>query len=217
MGTSRRVEGGLAADVVIPWRDDPVVTRTTEKIIALDRRTARTFVSGIVRIGAMLRTMRDRLPHGEFEEWLEEGVHIEPRTARRYIGVSEWATDRPDEFAKVQALSVTKLYRLLSVEPEVRRTLYDRRLAIPGTTKRLHLADMTVDHLERVLGDLAPAPPRTNPVPKLLKAARSRIAGLDATTTELIAHQRRVDDEAIAEIHAELMEVAERIEEAFGL
>lgn len=206
----------MVAEVVTPWREDRVVLRTTEKLRALDQRTAGVVADAVVKMGVMIQQTRERLAHGQFLDWLDGGVHIEVRTAQRFMAVAQWALDRPGEFAKVKALSISKIYRLLTVPPDIRRTLYGRRLAIPGTDKRLYLADMSARQLDRVIDDLAPAPPPRSPVPALMKATRHRIDALEALTSDLIAHKRDVDPDDIADVHTDLVALADALEDAFS-
>ena len=212
-GTRDVVSGTLAA----PWRRNRTVVRLTRAIVALDQKTATTVVEAVLELGRMLLRVKDELPHGEWAKWLSEGVRLEQNTAARYMAVSAWAMARPREFAKFRALSISKIYRLLALEPEQRRALHGRALAVPGTDRRLMISEMTLAQFDRVIRDLTAPPPPADPVPKLLQGARHRFGALQAYAAELIEHGADVDPEQVADLHAGLVELAERLESAFGL
>lgn len=207
----------VVSTVATPWERNASVVRLTRAITALDKRTAKVVVDAVLELGRMLGAARDELPHGEWLRWLAEGVRMDVETVRRYIAVHEWSHTRPRDFARFKDLSISKLYRLLKLQPQDRRRLHGRRLAIPGSNERLTLDAMTLTQLDRVIRDLRAAPPSSDPVPKLLQGARSRFAGLQAHCDELIEHQGDVDPDAIAQLHEDLLGLAERLESTFDL
>lgn len=217
--TSRRAPAPrvVPVRVVTPWERNPAVVRLTRSIRSLERKTARAMVDAVMRLGEMLTKVNEELPHGEWRRWLDQAVRIKPSTAQRYMAVYAWARTKPREWRNVADLSITKIYRLLPLEPEQRRRLYRRPVPIPGTVRRLPLGEMTVAELDRVIRDLTAPSPTGDPVPRLLKGAHHRLAGLRAHADELIEHRTDVDPEAIAALHEDLLELTQRLEAAFEL
>lgn len=207
----------MTSTIAAPWERNRPVARLTAAIVELKRKTAKMLVDAAVSLGGMLEDVKQRLPHGEWNRWLATGVHIDQRTAERYMAMYRWKRASPREFAKVHDLDISKVYRVMPLSPELRRRLYDRAIPIPDTPVRLTLREMTVAQLNDVIRGFGTTPAREDPVPKLLQGARHRVASLRAHTDELIEHAADVDPDAIAELHAELLEVAERLEGAFGL
>ena len=207
----------IVTTVATPWERNAVVVELTERIRAVDRETKAALVHGVVELGRLLFEVQQLIPYGEWTRWLSEGVHIEPRTATRYMQVSQWAASAPQEFAKVEDLDITKIYRLLSLEPQVRRRLYDRPIRIPASGVRLRLPEMTVPQLDDVIRDLTARPPEQDPVPKLVQGARHRVAALQAHAEQLIEHGDHIDPETIAELHEDLLQVAQSLQDAFDL
>jgi hypothetical protein len=133
------------------------------------------------------------------------------RTAIRYVAVAEWARTRPREFARVADLSITKIYRLLRIDPELRRRLVGRRHLVPSTNRRQPLAEMTIVQLDEVIDSFTTGPPPDDPLPHLVQATRNRFANLQANVDELLAHEDRVDPDVLVEFHTAAVELTDRL------
>ena len=139
-------------DPTLPWHADEDVKRATESIRTLTQQDTRDSVDRAHRMGGLLRHIADRLAHGQWMRWVAEAVPgIEHRTINRYIGLSVFAELYPDEFKNLRTLSLPKLYALAGTTPKIRKSLYGRAVAIPGTDLRLTLALMSAAQLARVL------------------------------------------------------------------
>jgi hypothetical protein len=75
----------------------------------LARSSAETAVQHAIRCGQMLMKLKDSLPHGEFQPWIERHCDFSDRQARRYMQAAE-KTDTRVRF--------DSLRQLLGVEPK---------------------------------------------------------------------------------------------------
>ena len=202
--------------VITPWQEVASVARATEIIRRVHVRAARATAEAAIEIGRRIEAVKPRLEHGEFEAWLREALPFEPRTAQRYVALAAWAADNPDDAERFVPLGTTKLYRVAALPPRRRRRLrLGVPIAIPGGGRK-PIDVMTVAELDRVIGNLAPAPVEPPAADKALAGFKRRLAGLQSWSEQLLAHQGELDPGDVSEIVAELQSLAETLDDAFG-
>jgi hypothetical protein len=69
-------------------------------------------VDTVIAIGNELLTAREKLDHGQFMSWVEDGIGIQPRTARNYMNAARFAEARKRE--TISLLRPAALYQLAS-------------------------------------------------------------------------------------------------------
>lgn len=114
----------------------------TAQIVLLKHQTA----CNIFEMGRRLQEVQDRLPHGEWLNWLKSKVEFSERTAQRFMKVAR-------ECGNTTALShlgPTKVFLLLDLPVEERESFATQPHVLPsGETKTID--EMTSREMERVL------------------------------------------------------------------
>lgn len=126
------------------------IQQVTVEIRVLKQQTAQN----IIEIGKRLKRVKDSTEHGRYTEWLEHEVEFGPRTAQRFIQVSEQfgnATMSSD-------LSAGKLFELIALPDSVdRQEFIETPHEIPSTGESKSVDEMTVRELREVKQALAKA------------------------------------------------------------
>jgi hypothetical protein len=162
-------------------------------------------------MGGLLRHIADRLAHGQWMRWVAEAVPgIEHRTINRYIALSVFADLYPDEFKNLRTLSLPKLYALVGTTPKIRRSLYGRAVAIPGTDLRLTLALMSAAQLARVIAKFRGVD-REDPSDEIIGSLLRSMAGMRRQMNALREQSSNVDRKAAARLQREFAQFAEEI------
>lgn len=78
--------------------------------------------NGVMEMGKILCETKEKLPHGEWENWLEDGrVNFKKRNAQRYMKIYKELKDEKH----INGVSLRKLYELASAPEEVRKEIID--------------------------------------------------------------------------------------------
>ena len=75
------------------------------------RRLSRSSMATIIELGRELVDAKKRLPHGQFERWVEAECGFTRRTANNYMTAASFADDKPET---VSDLSPSLVYQLAS-------------------------------------------------------------------------------------------------------
>lgn len=102
-------------------------------------------VQNILEIGKRLIEAKERLPHGEWGDWLEEEVEFSERVAQRFI---QLAKEYPNP-SPVTDLSYTKLLVLLAVPEDDRAAFIAAPHTVNGAEKTV--SEMSKRELEAVI------------------------------------------------------------------
>ena len=105
--------------------------RTVEQIaVEINFYKAQT-VQNIIEIGRRLIEAKERLPHGEWADWLKDAVEFSQETANRFMRIArEYSNSSP-----VTNLSYTKMLALLQVPEEDREAFLAESHLVNGVPK----------------------------------------------------------------------------------
>jgi hypothetical protein len=199
------------------WRRDARVVQLTERVLKLDTQDKLERVAKAVQIGGLLAAIRERLPVGAWEQWVDEAVPYAHRTALFYIELDALRQAHPEDFARFRHLGPTKLQLILSQPARTRRHIRERvRLRIPDTGVLKPLDLVTVKELDAVIRDLAPTP-LASPIGPVLTAYPGRLEQLDAKTDVLIARADEVGRGEARELRDRMRAIIEKLETGLGL
>ncbi len=201
------------------WESDSRVVTLTQQINALQREAAERVVQAVVEMGGRIAEVRARLPHGQWQRWVDEAVPFTARTMTNYMALAAWADARPQEVEGLAWLGPGKLYLLAGLPLASRRRLTSSRPVVFADGRRKTVGLMTVAELAEAVGaerGLAIAEARP-PIGRVLGKMRHRIAGLEAIVAELGRRREEVEEEEALEMRNELVELVEALDGAFGL
>lgn len=77
-----------------------------------------TSTSNMIQIGAELMSIKRRLEHGQFTDWIEREIRISARTAQRFIAVSKLAEGKTDTVSLLPP-STVRMLAVKSTPPEI--------------------------------------------------------------------------------------------------
>lgn len=120
---------------VVQERTLPVII---SEIHIIEHNVAKTALEGAVEIGARLQEAKEKVGHGNFEQWCHENLNYSKRTAENFMKVSREYGGSTGLISKTQALadfSITKALSLLKV-PEEEREAFLEEHDIEGMTTR---------------------------------------------------------------------------------
>lgn len=172
--------------MVMQERTLPVII---SEIHIIEQNVAKTALEGAVQIGTRLQEAKERVGHGNFEQWCQENLNYSKRTAENFMKVAREYGDSTGLISKAQALadfSITKALSLLKVPEEDRETFIEEH----------DVEDMTTRELEEEIKRL-----------NAEKESRSR------TIEELNLSLRR-EGEAVNEAHHEIEELKRKLQDA---
>lgn len=119
-----------------------ITTRTPEVIAAEIRALTSTALSTIIEIGRRFAEAKAMIPHGEFEQWLEEKTGYSKRTARNFMRLFDAYGDQQASLfgattnrQTLADLPYTKALALLSV-PEEQREEFAEAVDAKGISLR---------------------------------------------------------------------------------
>lgn len=190
--------------------------RLTAEILALDRGTKTRVVQDVVAIGQRILVLQQHLGFGQWLSWLSEHLPYSPRTVQRYVAVTQWAAENPDDYEHFASLGLGKLQLIAGLTSQQRaRFRRQQRFQIPGTSTRKTLALMTHEQLDTVVRGMDSFAARAPGLPpgKVLQRFRHRVAGLDTLADQLRAHADSLPvqdvEDTVEALEAVLAEVRE--------
>jgi hypothetical protein len=199
---------------VIDWKTDREIARITGEILSIEAEGARKSAESLVQIGRRIAAVQQRLPYGQWTEWVDDRLPYTPRTAERYIALHEWSQLEPAEFHRLKHLGPAKLYVIMALpEPRRRGLVPAKTITYRGTKKTL--ATLTRDEMLDLFGFKAsPAPDIA--IEKVVQGARIRIAKLDTFVDMMIKRKLEVVAKHSKKVRHEVRAVLEKLDHAFG-
>jgi len=170
------------------------LTKLTSEILVYKQQTAQN----IIEIGRRLIEVKDMLSHGEWLPWLEEKVDFTPRTAQKFMKISE-------EYSNTNATSLLgteKLWLLLDVPQDERQDFIESNPVEGMTTRELKAAIADKKRLEKELEDLKNKGPeivehivekQTTPVDYF--SSKRRLAEMESKAKELEDQLKHAEDQ----------------------
>lgn len=198
---------------------DATVARLTAQAKALltqwNGGDARTRVA----LGGVLQQVRDRLEHGAWLGWLEGTVPFTARSALNYIELSGWANANGAAFERVAPLGASKVYLMSKLPPaQLEQLLAKPDHLVPGTRRRTTLALMKyAEFMKLLLQGNRPAAPPIDPMVALLGDARSSAKKTIKLMKLLIANKQALDNDAVEDLHDDLVVALQKLSSAFKL
>jgi len=122
---------------VVQERTLPVII---SEIHIIEHNVAKTALEGAVEIGARLQEAKEKVGHGNFEQWCQENLNYSKRTAENFMKVAREYGGSTGLISKTQALadfSITKALSLLKVPEEERETFIEEHKVEDMTTREL--------------------------------------------------------------------------------
>lgn len=96
--------------------------------LALAKAGAESTVAAAIRVGELLLVAKEKVPHGQFQQWLTDNCHISIRHAQRYLSLAKKSkTVEPGDTALACAPSMTSAIRALNfneADNPNKRTIY---------------------------------------------------------------------------------------------
>lgn len=183
---------------------------------------ARRSADAVVAIGKQLMSIRDRLPHGQWVQWVDDNASFGRSTARNYIELARWSQREPAQFARLRHLGPGKLYVLAGVDARRVRALRPGKVvAVPGSEARKTIEVMTTLELGAVVGDLvAPGDAGDDedkvPIGQVVQGVRAKLSALGVAADSMLERAGEVDKRVMREIRGDVLEVLRRIDGALA-
>jgi hypothetical protein len=217
MASARRLSRRSAparASAVLVTRAHRSIRALTREIRDIDRRASHDDTEARVAIGQRLAEVRTKLEHGSWLDWVEHELPFAPRTAQRYLQLSEWAAEHPGSYRRIAPLGTTKTYLLSRLDgAELRAFLRVKEHLVPGSNKRVELALLTGAELALLLRHLLGIDEGPKPA-KLMSNYRKRVTGLVQATAELARNVDELDESDVVEVRDQLLKAAAYLDRA---
>jgi hypothetical protein len=68
--------------------------------------------------GEYLRSVKAKLPHGQFLRWIRRNTRVDPRTAQNYMNLHKWVSQHQQDILEHRPHSLRQLYILAGILPE---------------------------------------------------------------------------------------------------
>lgn len=123
---------------VVPERTLPVIA---SEILYIESQVAKTALDGAIQIGIKLKEAKEKVDHGQWEDWCSENLNYSKSKAEKMMKIATEYGDENSPYAKTYTctdLSISKALRLLQV-PEN---------DVESFAEKNDIQDMTVKELE---------------------------------------------------------------------
>ena len=123
---------------VVPERTLPVIA---SEILYIESQVAKTALDGAIQIGNKLKEAKEKVDHGQWENWCSENLNYSKSKAEKMMKIAVEYGDENSPYAKTYMctdLSISKALRLLQV-PETE---------VESFAEKNDIQDMTVKELE---------------------------------------------------------------------
>ena len=123
---------------VVPERTLPVIA---SEILYIESQVAKTALDGAIQIGIKLKEAKEKVDHGQWEDWCSENLNYSKSKAEKMMKIATEYWDENSPYAKTYMctdLSISKALRLLQV-PESE---------VESFAEKNDIQDMTVKELE---------------------------------------------------------------------
>lgn len=91
------------------------------EIMVIEQQVTKVTMEGAIEIGKRLQEAKEKVEHGEFENWCKENLDYSKRTAERFMQIATAYEDEASAYAKATTLShlsISKAIKLLQVPEE---------------------------------------------------------------------------------------------------
>ncbi len=123
---------------VVPERTLPVIA---SEILYIESHVAKTALDGAIQIGIKLKEAKEKVDHGQWEDWCSENLNYSKSKAEKMMKIATEYGDENSPYAKTYMctdLSISKALRLVQV-PESE---------VESFAEKNDIQDMTVKELE---------------------------------------------------------------------
>lgn len=123
---------------VVPERTLPVIA---SEILYIESQVAKTALDGAIQIGIKLKEAKEKVDHGQWEDWCSENLNYSKSKAEKMMKIATEYGDENSPYAKTYMctdLSISKALRLFQV-PESE---------VESFAEKNDIQDMTVKELE---------------------------------------------------------------------
>ena len=117
------------------------------EILMIEKQVAKVTLEGAIEIGRRLNEAKEKLNHGEFNDWCMENLNYSKRNAERFMQLANNYGDADSEFSKATALSqlsISKALKLLQLPEE----------EVENFIEEHDVPDMSVRELEEEIKNL---------------------------------------------------------------
>ena len=120
-----------SAEAIPPGFDYGSVPELADELRATAKRIREWMSGSLIKIGAELRAVRNRLEHGKFLHWVHTEFGRSQRTAENMMAAKRWAINGPLSTVKTgQSERLTSTARPLDLRPDGQRP-QPSKLAMP--------------------------------------------------------------------------------------
>jgi hypothetical protein len=201
----------------MPWRTDPTIAKLTRDLLALHARSSTRRAEDCVALGNQLAKVRERIPYGDWVDWLASAVPFTRQSAGKYMRLAQFARNDPADYRRLRHLGPAKLYVLMAHPSPRRRALpLSRSVQLPDG-RRKTVVQMTSEDLEDLLDDLALPPAPQQPIDKIVRTFRFKLGALVVAAAEVVERKGDIDEDDARKWHGELAKVLTKLADAFGL
>lgn len=205
-----------------------VQERTLPVIISeihiIEHNVTRTALEGAVQIGARLQEAKEKVGHGNFEEWCQENLNYTKRTAERFMKLSAEYGDESGlspNATLMSHFSITKALSLLKVPEEERETFIEEHDVEGMTVKEMEEAirtaneerDAAIKHTEAAESALKA---KTEVADKLSEELEKKQKKLDRTEAKLKKELEGRQAEIDAAVEEQRGEIEKKAQEDAG-
>lgn len=194
-----------AGSLPVTWNS---IDECTEEIL----RWKNTMGLGVIRIGQALLWAKERLPHGEFGDWLRERVEFSKSTAANFMRIAR----EVEESSSLAQLPYTKVLALLDVPREEREAFAEAHDAqntsaseLRRMARELEAAKAENERREQIMMELS----RENE--RLQEGAQKTAADLEHARQALALERRKEPEKQIVEkLPDDYVELKQRLAKA---
>lgn len=206
---------------IVQERTLPVII---SEIHIIEHNVAKTALEGAVEIGARLQEAKEKVGHGNFEQWCQENLNYSKRTAENFMKVSREYGGSTGLISKTQALadfSITKALSLLKVPEEERETFLEEHDIEGMTTREMEEAIRAANEERDAANAEAKSAKsalkaKTEVMDKLSEELEKRKKKLDRIETKLRKEQEGRQAEIDAAIEEQRAEIEKKAQENAG-
>ena len=186
----------LSSDLIFP------VIRKTKKLSLNEIERSilfyqRQIEASFIEIGSLLNEAKERVPHGEWAEWLRERVNFSEATARRFMRL---AREYPNRSALTD-LGFTKSLALLALPSDEREGFISELQEVNGEMKEV--TAMSTRELDSVIRCRTVINKDNADTPSVLSTSKTEVSAKQASERNSV---NEVVSVAEADIEGELME-----------
>lgn len=206
---------------VMQERTLPVII---SEIHIIEHNVTKTALEGAVQIGARLQEAKEKVGHGNFEDWCKENLNYSQSTAERFMRLNTEYGGEDGLLSKsstLQIFSITKALSLLKVPEEDRESFIEEHDIEGMTTREMQEAIRAANEERDAANAEAEAAEsalkaKTEVADKLSEELEKRKKKLDRIETKLRKEQEGRQAEIDAAIEEQRAEIEKKAQENAG-